>query len=439
MTSTGEEEGAERGRRLQPFASFRIRDYRWLWAANLTHGAFQGTQSFAIVWLTIEMLDGDGFRLGLVELAMALPILLFGLLAGRLADRRDRRLLLMTSHIVVALFLLLTALLVAANVLSLGLVFVLAFLAAVGSALGEPVRLALIPALVPKERLLNANALDNLGLFLGAGAGAGLQAVILRFWAIEGAFLLQAIVVGAGVLFLIPLRVPPREPAADNGAAAEPERPSTMRGDIAEGFRFLWRTVELRLLFVLLLTATLVGPWLAFHLTKERLDLEVFAQVVLNLTLSGGAVVTIIVLTAIPRVRNAGRWYGLVIIASSLLAVAVWLSPVYLLTALLMSLIGLGLGFRWLVFLTMVQSHTPITVMGRVMGIYLTLTAAAGLLARPITRAGQALLEDGGWIVFAAIVLAGVTAFVLVRSPSLRRMPSHPEPDASSPAEPGSG
>ena len=56
----------------------------------------------------------------------------------------------MTSHVVVALFLLLTALLVAANVLSLGLVFVLAFLAAVGSALGEPVRLALIPALVPR-------------------------------------------------------------------------------------------------------------------------------------------------------------------------------------------------------------------------------------------------------------------------------------------------
>ena len=152
-----------------------------------------------------------------------------------------------------------------------------------------------------------------------------------------------------------------------------------MRGDIAEGFRFLWRTVELRLLFVLLLTATLVGPWLAFQLTKERLDLEVFAQAVLNLTLSGGAVVTIIVLTAIPRVRNAGRWYGLTIIACALLAVAVWLSPVYLLTALLMSLFGLGLGFRGLIFLTMVQSHTPITVMGRVMGIYLTLTAAAGV------------------------------------------------------------
>ena len=439
MTSTEEGTGGGGGWRLQPFASFRERGYPWLWAANVTHGAFQGTQSFAIVWLTIEMLDGDGFRLGLIELAMALPILLFGLLAGRLADRRDRRLLLMASHTVGAVFLLLTAILVAANVLSLGLVFVVAFLAAAGSAFGEPVRLALIPALVPKERILNANALDNLGLLLGAGVGAGLQAVILRFWAIEGAFVLQAVVVGAGALFLIPLRVPPREPEAENGTAAEPERPTTMRGDIAEGFRFLWRTVELRLLFVLLLTATLVGPWLAFQLTGDRLDIHVTAQILLTFLLSASSFVTAIVLTMVPRVRNAGRWYGLAIITSALLAMAVWISPVYWVTALLMTLTGLTLGFRWLVFRTVVQSHTPIRVMGRVMGIYVTVIAAGGLLAQPITRAGQALLEDDGWIVFAGIVLVGVVAWVLIRQPGLRRMPSHPEEDTSSAVESGSG
>ena len=172
MTSTEEGPGGGGGWRLQPFASFRERGYPWLWAANVTHGAFQTTQGFAIVWLTIEMLDGDGFRLGLVEFAMALPILLFGLLAGRLADRRDQRLLLMTSHIVVALFLLLTALLVAANVLSLGLVFVLAFLAAAGSAFGEPVRLALIPALVPKPESTDRSLMGrDAGLAESSAAG----------------------------------------------------------------------------------------------------------------------------------------------------------------------------------------------------------------------------------------------------------------------------
>ena len=438
MTSTEEEPGGGGGWRFQPFASFRIRNYRWLWAANLTHGAFQTTQGFAIAWLVIEALDRD-YPSALLA-ALAIPTLLLALPAGRVADRGDRRLLLMASHLAVALGLLLSAILIAADVLSLGLVILVAVLTAAASTLGEPVRLALIPALVPKERILNANALDSLGLLLGGGVVGGLQAVILRYWAIEVAFLLQAIVVATGALFLLPLRVPPREPAADNGEATEkPAKPATMRSDIAEGFRFLWGTVELRMLFVLLLTATLVGPWLAYQLTGDRLDLPLRAQLLLTFLLAAATVVTAIVLTMVPRVRNAGGWYGLAIIASALLAVAVWISPAYLLTAVLMSLIGLGLGFRGLIFLTMVQSHTPITVMGRVMGIYVTVIAAAGLLAQPIARAGRALLEDDGWIVFAAIVLVGVVAAVLIRQPGLRRMPSHPEEDTSSAAESGSG
>ena len=213
-----------------------------------------------------------------------------------------------------------------------------------------------------------------------------------------------------------------------------------MRGDIAEGFRFVWGTTRLRLLFVLLLAAALVGPWLALELVRDRFDLSARGVSFLYLFLGVGTLVSVAVLTSIPRVRNAGRWYGLAIIACALLAMAVWLSSNYGLTAFFMSLFGLALGFRGLIFLTMVQSHTPITIMGRVMGIYLTLTAAAGVLASLMTRAGRALLEDDGWIVFAAIVLVGVVAAILIRQPGLRRMPSHPEdPAATPPVERGSG
>ena len=427
MMSTEEQPGAQRPRRLQPFASFRYRNYRWLWAANVTHGAVQGALSFSFVWLTIEMLDGSGFDLSLVDAALGFPIVLLALLAGRFADRRDRRLLLMTSHVAVALFLSLAAVLVAADVISLGLLVVLALLAAAGLALGEPVRIALIPALVPKERLLNANALDSLGLLLGGVAGAALQGVILGFWVIEAAFVLQAVMVGAGALFLLPLRIPPREPAPENGAAPKPEKPATVSSDIAEGFRFLWNSLELRMLFVLLLAATLIGPWVAVELAGDRFDLSPLGRGVVSLFLGVGPFVTAVVLTMAPRVRNAGLLYGLAITAAALLLIFVWLSPFYVLTALLVGLIGLTLGFRWLVFQTMVQSHTPITVMGRVAGIYLMLTAAAGLLSPQIARGGQALLEDEGWIVCSAIVLVGVVAMILWRNPGLRRMPSHPE------------
>ena len=439
MTSTEEERGGGGGWRFQPFASFRERGYPWLWAANVTSGAVQSAQAVLVIWLVIEKLDRD-YPSALLA-ALAIPALLLGLPAGWLADRRDRRKLLMASHVAVALALLLSAILVAADVLSVGLVVVMGVLASAGLALGAPVRHALIPALVPRERILNANALNDVAIALGVGAGIPLAGVVVAGWGIEAAFVILAAMAAVGVLFLIPLRVPPREQAAhDDEAAAGPSTPTTMRGDIAEAFRFLWGTTRLRLLFVLLLAAALVGPWLALELVRDRFDLSARGVNFLYLFLGVGTLVSVAVLTSIPRVRNAGRWYGLAIIASALLAVAVWLSPVYGLTALLFSLFGLGLGFRSLIFLTMVQSHTPITIMGRVMGIYVTVIAAAGVLASLMTRAGRALLQDDGWIVFAGIVLVGVVAWVLIRQPGLQRMPSHPEdPAATPPVERGSG
>ncbi len=440
MTSTEEEPGGGGGWRFQPFASFRERGYPWLWASSLSYGAAQSAQGFVIIWLVIEKLDVD-YPGGLFAVTLAIPALLLGLPAGWLADRRDRRKLLMASHVAVALALLLSAILVAADVLSVGLVVVMGVLASAGLALGAPVRHALIPALVPRERILNANALNEVAIALGVGAGIPLAGVVLAGWGIEVAFVILAAMAAVGVLFLIPLRVPPREQAAhDDEAAAGPSTPTTMRGDIAEAFRFLWGTTRLRLLFVLLLAAALAGPWLALELVRDRFDLSARGVNFLYLFLGVGTLVSVAVLTSIPRVRNAGRWYGLAIIASALLAMAVWLSSNYGLTAFFMSLFGLALGFRGLIFLTMVQSHTPITVMGRVMGIYVALTAAAGLLAQPIARAGRALLEDGGWIVFAGIVLVGVVAWVLIRNPGLRRMPSHPEePAEAAPPEAEAG
>ena len=439
MTSTEEERGGGGGWRFQPFASFRERGYPWLWAANVTSGAVQSAQAVLVIWLVIEKLDRD-YPSALLA-ALAIPTLLLALPAGRVADRGDRRLLLMASHVAVALALLLSAILVAADVLSVGLVVVMGVLASAGLALGAPVRHALVPALVPRERILNANALNDVAFALGAGAGIPLAGVVVAGWGVEVAFVILAAMAAVGVLFLIPLRVPPREPAAqDDEAAGGQSKPTTLRGDIAEGFRFVWGTTRLRLLFVLLLAAALVGPWLALELVRDRFDLNARGVSFLYLFLGLGTLVSVAVLASIPRVRNAGRWYGLAIIASALLAMAVWLSSNYGLTAFFMSLFGLALGFRGLIFLTMVQSHTPITIMGRVMGIYVTVIAAAGLLTQPIARAGRALLEDGGWIVFAGIVLVGVVAWVLIRNPGLRRMPSHPEePAEAAPPEAEAG
>lgn len=436
MPSTEEWGEGRRERRLQPFASFRYRNYRWLWAANLTSGAVAATKAFLITWLVIEALERN-YQLGLINLAGTLPVLLLGLHAGRLADRRDRRLLLMGSHGAVALTLLLIAGLSAGDSLSLLLTYLLVSLGAAATIFGEPVRLALIPAVVPRERILNANALNTLGIGIGAIAGTSLTWALGNGLPIEGAFVILAAVSGIGALFLVPLRVPPRSPDPDGGeATAVHSVPVTVGGGIREGFRFLWKAVELRALFVLLLAAALLGPWLFldFAAAQDRHDIDVREWALLNLFLGVGIVLSTTVLAFIARVRNAGLLYGLAICVSTLMALPLWFSSSVALVAVLMGLIGLALGFRLLLFQALVHAHTPIPIMGRVMGIYLTLAAVAGLAAPATTRAGRALLDGDGAATFAVVVLAGVSAFVLVRSPGLRRMPSHPELEES-PAE----
>lgn len=445
MTSTEAQPSPERPRRLQPFVSFRYRNYRWLWAANVTHGAVQGAQGFLITWMVIEALDRD-YNQGLMGLVGALPVLLLGLLAGRFADSRDRRLLLMGSHVAVALILLLTGILAAGDLLSYGVMFLLVGLAAAATVFGQPVRLALIPAVVPRERILNANTFDALGMGLGAIALLPLTLGLDKGLPIEGAVVVLAAVSGLGALFLLPLRLPPREPGQAEGEATG-EHPESVGvgGGIKDGFRFLWRTVELRLLFVVLLTAILIGPWagLSFGAVEERLDISLRQWVLLSLILSVGVIVSTIALALTRRLPRAGGLYGIIIIGSALAAFGVWFSSSYGLTGFLMGLFGVAIGLRGLLFLTLVQSHTPIAVMGRVMGIYVTLAAAAGLLSPQIARGGRALLQDDGWIVCSAIVLVGVVAMILWRNPGLRRMPSHPEPEESTEDEaavaPGTG
>ena len=256
---------------------------------------------------------------GLFALTLAIPALLLGLPAGWLADRRDRRKLLMASHVAVALALLLSATLVAADVSVRGLV------RCDGGPGERRVGARGARAACPhsraraQERILNANALNDVGhRSRGWGRDSPGGGVVVAGWGIEVAFVILAAMAAVGVLFLIPLRVPPREQAAqDDEAAAGPSTPTTMRGDIAEAFRFLWGTIELRMLFR-------VAPRCSARRTMARagcseladhLDISARRLGFLYLFPAGGILVSVLVLTSIPRVRNAGRWYGLMIIA----------------------------------------------------------------------------------------------------------------------------
>ena len=434
VTSSEARPPDQRERRLQPFASFRYRNYRWLWAANVTHGVVENAQRFAILWLALDTLDGGSRLVGLVTLMAVVAPLLLTLPAGVLADRKDRRLVLVASHVLVAFGLVVAAILNGTGAASQGLVVLIAFILGVGVAVGEPVRAAVIPAIVPGNRLLNANALYALGRGLGAIVGPVLAGVLIGTSGMGSAFVVLAVVILGGALFLKPLRLPSRGSSPSPQQAAGSPQPQAIGGmfdDIGEGFRFVTsRWGELRGLFALLVATSLLGPWLVLDIgpTLDQLDVSPRTASLLFVVLGLGALVTVFILASIGRVTNAGTWYGVALVAGAVLAAGISLADSYALVALLMFIYGLALDGRSILFHTLVQSRTPISLVGRAMGTYFFVLAIGAVLGALVSLPEVGGLRDQGWLTAAVVVLVGVVAMILWRNPGLRRMPSHPEP-----------
>lgn len=160
----GEQRTGPRGRiSLQTFAAFELRDYRLLWANNFSYALVQGIERFAFAWLVIDTLQAGDFYLGLSAFALGIPVFFFSLPAGVLADRWNRRLLLVVSQVIVLVGAVLAAVLIWVDLMTLRVALGMALFVGTGVAVGQPVRQALIPAVVPPHRLMNAITLNSAG------------------------------------------------------------------------------------------------------------------------------------------------------------------------------------------------------------------------------------------------------------------------------------
>jgi MFS family permease len=221
------------------------RNFRILWLAAL--GSTIGTwmQKYAQSWLVFSLTESN-FYLGLDDFLSQLPILLFMLIGGVVADRHDRRRLLTGSQWVQAFSAFSLALLVWTNQLHLAtiwIVFALSFISGCGQAFGGPAYQALIPSLVPRRDLPNAIALNstqfNLSRVLGPVAGGAVLAVIGAAWC----FALNGVSFFLVVFALAALHLPPHVPVT---------RPSALGQELRGGLRYVR---DNRIMFVLTVLA----------------------------------------------------------------------------------------------------------------------------------------------------------------------------------------
>jgi MFS family permease len=215
-------------RHERPFRVLRYRDFRLIWSAEALSQTGTQIQRVAVAWQVFE-LTGDPFHLGLLGLVRFVPLFLFGLVGGVVADRYDRRQILILSQLALMGVTGAFAGLTATGSITLAWIYGLTALSSLFGAVAAPTRHALIPTLVPTASIPAAMSMGVLA-FQGAGmAGPAIGGVLVASVGIAAAYAVDAVTFGFVALSALMLRArPTRAAPVISGRAAA-----------IEGLRFL--------------------------------------------------------------------------------------------------------------------------------------------------------------------------------------------------------
>jgi MFS family permease len=194
-----------------PFRALRHRDFRLLWLGLVGSAIGTWMQIVAQALLVLELSHGSAFALGEVSLAQALAFFSFSLFGGAVADRVDKRRLLLTTQSLCMAFAALLGVLTVVHVVAVWMVVVLAFLQGVALSFDQPTRAALVPDLVPKGELLGAFSLQAI-VFTGASTvGPALAGLCMPLIGYAGIFFANALSYLAILGALLAIRAPTAE------------------------------------------------------------------------------------------------------------------------------------------------------------------------------------------------------------------------------------
>jgi MFS family permease len=254
------------------FSAFSIPAYRLLWSSQVSSTTGMQMQMFARGLLAYE-LGGSAGSIGLVSLGQAIPQFLFSMLGGTMADRIERRKLMMTTQVLTAVTATVIALMVRADLMTVHYLFIAALVQGSIMSMGGPARQAFVVEIVGQKELMNALALNNSAMNLSRiGAPSLAGALVAVAWIdIGGLFFIQAMlnILSLCLLALLPRAmrrsdvVPAEQGATARRAAAahagRPARQGSILHELGDGFRYILSNPVLLTLLALGLVPTLLG------------------------------------------------------------------------------------------------------------------------------------------------------------------------------------
>ncbi|WP_218027320.1 MFS transporter [Nocardia vaccinii] len=396
--------------RVGMFTSLRVRNYRYFFLGQVVSNTGTWMQRIAQDWLVLS-LTGSAFDVGITTAMQFLPMLLFGLYGGVIADRFRKRRLLILTQAVMGLLAAILAILTLTGAVHVWHVYLLALLLGMVTVVDNPTRQTFVSEMVSRGQLRNAVSLNAANFqtarLIGPAVAGAVIAAVGSGWAFAINALSFAAVIG-GLLLMRPaeLHVMPRVPRE--------------KGQLLEGLRYVRARPELIWPIVLVgfigtfgfnFPTVLSGfAYNIFHIDAGRYGL-------LNTALAAGSLVG--ALLASRRTKTRLRMIVLTAVAFGMLEAVTAFAPEYWVFAAGLTIVGLiGMTFNTSSN-SMVQLATEASMRGRVMSLYMMVFTGGSPIGGPIV----------GWVterygprmgLFACGAVSALAALVVARILSRR-------------------
>jgi len=343
--------------------SFKHRNFKILFSANFLSNIGTWAQGVAQAWLILELTD-SGTYLGIVTSLQFAPILFFSISGGKIADKFNKRKVLMLTNLTAGISALSVATLVLTENIKIWHVMFFAFMLGMGNAIDAPVRQSFNVEVVGKQDLPNAVGLNSTNFNVGRLIGPGLSGLLIAAYGTGVSFLLNGISYLVVIIALINIR--------ENELFIEEKKSSSTK--IREAMAYVAARPDILAVMITIFFAASFG--LNFNIFNTMMATQVFDKGAAEYGALGSILAVGSLSGAIISARlEKKRGPRFVMIGSMIFSAVLIISafaPNYLIYSILLPIIGCVALLTFIGANTMVQLRTDSQIRGRVMGIYLT-------------------------------------------------------------------
>jgi MFS family permease len=394
------------------FRSLHTRNYRLYISGQILSQIGTWMQTIALGWLVLHLSHNSGFAVGLAIALQFLPTLLLGVWAGLLADRFDKRTVLICTQAAMAVGAIALAVLDLSGAASLAPIYLIIVVTGIAQAIDNPARQSFLPEMVTPPELPNAVGLNSAVFQLARIVGPAVAGVLIVAVGTGMCFAINAVsfvpVIGA-LLLIRP---------AELYRSAKVER---AKGQVRDGLRYVWRTPELR--SALLLTA-IVGTFaMNFPVVLPLLAKVTFSGTAetyswMTIAMGLGALVGALVIASRATARGdvllmCGLGFGTAVCLAAMAPTVGWFVAISV-------LVGAGQVAFLATCNSLVQLRSDPAMRGRVMAVYMITVLGSTPIGGPLVGwISQQYGPRWGLAVGGIATLLGVayfgTAFVRAR------------------------